>query len=126
MKSISRKLSNLVSQSELPYTARACVILNSDKNDSCIFETVADRIGEDIFVTNINYALKINFICTDCCSVISSTVNQISFENIEEMLRRTLTGNVTAFNIDVFEYSPDLANNFIEQQYAFSLLFIMT
>ncbi|MBR4110255.1 MAG: hypothetical protein IKK43_00995 [Clostridia bacterium] len=125
MKSISRKLSNLVSQSELPYTARSCVILDSNKDTACIFEAVAERIGEDIFVTNINYALKVNFICTDCSSVISSTVHQVSFENIEEMLRRTLTGNVTAFNIDVFEYSPDLTDNFIEQQYAFSLLFIM-
>lgn len=128
MKSISRKLSALVKQSELPYTARSCEIIDSSKDSASIFEAITDRIGEDIFVYNINYALKINFICTDYNSVISSTVSQVSIENMEEMLRRTLTTNndtITAFNIDVFEYSPDMSDNFVEQQYAFTVLFII-
>ena len=138
MKSISRKLSALAKHSELPYTDRFYEVLNSSNGEDDNFVEIAERIehylaGSHLITNYLNlhsipYALKINFICTDCNAVISSAVNQISIDNIGEMLKRTLTtknGTVTAFNIDFFIYSPENIDNFIEDQYCFSILFIM-
>lgn len=138
MKSISRKLSALVKQSKLPYTDSFYEIIDSKNGEDENFHEIAEKIenyltGNHLVIDYFNnqsipYALKINFICTDCNAVISSTVNQVSIDNIEEMIRRTLTtknGTVTAVNIDFFIYAPEISNNFIEDQYCFSILFIM-
>lgn len=133
MKSISRKLSALVKQSKLPYSDSFYEIIDSKNGEDDNFDEIAEKIGNYLAGTyldrhDIPYALKINFICTDCNTVISSAVNQVSMDNIEEMIRRTLTtknGTVTAVNIDFFVCSTEIPDNFIEEQYYFSILFIM-
>lgn len=128
MKSISRKLSALVKHSNLPYTDSFYEVIDSNKSESCCFAEISEKITNYLVGSDIPYALKINFICTDCTSVISSIVSEISIKNIEEMIRRTLhtkNGTVTAVNIDFFEYSAEIPDNFIKDQYYFSILFIM-
>ena len=128
MKSINRKLSTLIKTSELPYTNRIYATLNSAQSENNNFKRMIQQIKENALFCPIDYALRIHFICTDCNSVISSHVNQVSINNLEEILRRTLTtnnGTVTAINIDFFEHIADLTNNFVEELYGFSLLFLV-
>lgn len=133
MKSINRKLSHLVKQSKLPYTDNFCEIIDSTNCEDDNFAEITEKIrnyltGSHLDRHDVPYALKINFICTDCNTVISSAVSQVSMDNIEEMIRRTLTtknGTVTAVNIDFFVCSTEIPDNFIEEQYYFSILFIM-
>lgn len=133
MKSISRKLSALVKQSKLPYSDSFYEIIDSKNDENDNFAEIAEKIKNYLSDSYLNqhdipYALKINFICTDCNAIVSSAVNQISMDNIEEMIRRTLTtnnGTVTAVNIDFFVCCPEKPDNFIEEQYFFSILFIM-
>ncbi len=127
MKNFSRNLSNFVRRTEHPYTDRIYKILHNRDGDEYNMNYIIDELIEHL-TDNTCYSLKIDFTFSDCDTMISTVVNRVSIDTFRDVLTRMIKfdiENFTAINIDFYKCPEKETNNFVEEKYLGSFMFIV-
>lgn len=127
MKCVSRKLSNLIRLTEQPYTDRIYKILHKEKSDEFNKNYIINTLAEPL-IDNRLYSLKIDFAFSNCDTVLSTVVNQVSVRTFDEIMSRMIRSNIEhleAINIDFYKCENPKVSNFTEDKYLGSFMFIV-